>query len=456
MTTTRTWGALVAILAIATGCGGGEMMSPDAGPGGDSGPGDSGLRPDTGMMMTGDGNDSFADADPITLTETTSDSIRTPGDLDYFSFTGTAGQWIAINTTANPDDDPAMVDTVVTLFDSSMTQIAENDDAFPRANTDSEIIIRLPADGTYYLLVQEWSTWAGEPDEGMASFTYDLDVNELAEVSGGAINLDHEGGDDLASAQALMFRSVTGGDVAFLMGTANDGTDVDVYSFSVVAGRPNIQFTIMPAGTDGYGSTGQPARLWITNAAGDQVIARIATSALDELNPSLPAGDYLLWVDSPASLGSNPFYVIKGFKAGDNPAEAADVTNDVAVTPEAITFAAGAEPMTRVGYILAQLGTTDTDFYSIDVMAGEQVSVYCGSRTSGSGVVDLQAAVLDATGTTTLGMATETAAMPIAIADLAVPAAGTYLVRLTKASQDAVVTGEWVRCGIVLAPPAAP
>lgn len=453
MRTKATWTALV--LALATACGGETTMTTDDAGTGDAGPGDSGVRPDTGTMMTGDGNDSFADADPIEFGTTVMDSIRRPGDEDYFSFTGTAGQWIWITTSANPDDDPDMVDTVVTLYDSSMNQIAENDDAVPRVNTDSELITRLPANGTYYVLVQEFSAWAGDTPEGMASFTYELDVNPLPMTA--AINVDMEENDDAASAQALGWQTTTSGaEVNIVVGTAQSGTDVDVYSFSMVAARPYARFVIMPPGTGGYGTTGQPVRLWITNAAGDEVIARIDTTQLTEIEPSLPPGEYRLWVDHPAATGSNDFYVLKGYKLQDNPAETMELTNDLVATPEAIAFMAGAQPMTRTGFVLATLGDADTDHYSIDVMAGERVNVFCGSRTSGSGVVGLQAALMDATGTTTIAMASETPTMAIAIQNAMVPAAGTYLLRLTKTSQDAEVTGDWVRCGILLGPPTTP
>jgi hypothetical protein len=97
-------------------------------------------------------------------------------DEDYYSFEGTAGDWIQIVTIANPEDDPALIDTVITLFDASMTQIAENDDSVPRINTDSEIITRLPATGTYYIQVQEFSTWMMETPEGGSTFTYQINV----------------------------------------------------------------------------------------------------------------------------------------------------------------------------------------------------------------------------------------------------------------------------------------
>jgi len=112
-------------------------------------------------------------------------------------------------------------------------------------------------------------------------------------------------------------------------------------------------------------------------------------------------------------------------------------------------------PGAERAFIGATVGDGDTDFYSLEVTdASEVVSIFCGSRTAGSGVVDLQAALTDSTGTTVIEMATETATDGIAIQEASVSAAGTYLLRLTKGSQDAEVTGNWARCGVVVGPPA--
>ena len=84
------------------------------------------------------------------------------------------------------------------------------------------------------------------------------------------------------------------------------------------------------------------------------------------------------------------------------------------------------------------------------------MSVFCGSRTAGSGVVGLQAALTDSTGTTVIEMDSESATEGVAIEEASVSAAGTYLLRLTKGSQDPMVSGDWVRCGVLVGPPAAP
>src|SRR5687767_3829216 len=96
---------------------------------------DSGPRPDAGPPP-GDGNDTPATADEIMIgaKSPTAGVLNPPGDDDWYTFEGMADQWVQILTTANMDDDPEMVDTVLTLYDSTMTQIAENDDRVPRVN----------------------------------------------------------------------------------------------------------------------------------------------------------------------------------------------------------------------------------------------------------------------------------------------------------------------------------
>ncbi|MCB9594840.1 MAG: PPC domain-containing protein [Sandaracinaceae bacterium] len=459
-------------MVLAIGCDG--TPAPTDGGGGDT---DGGVGTDSGMMMmtdsavppTGDGNDTFADADPIEVgaADPTMARIGTPGDLDYYSFEGTAGTWIIVSTEANPDDDPMMVDTVVTLYDSSMTMIAENDDSVPRFNTDSELITRLPSDGTYYVLVQEFSSWrAGETPEGQADFNYSLSVAEL-NLTAAAVTVDGEGGDDVASAQAARLPANTAGtaDFGIIIGDFEDATDVDVYSFTIAPGRASARALMMPSGAAGYGSTTAIGRMWITNADGSETIARLAVMESDTLNltsiwPPLPAGDYNLFVEASGAPGSNGFYVLKGFRfAEDNPPEdtATETANDDPATPQALTVEADPDDATiRRGYILAQLGDGDTDHFSFNAMATEEINVYCGSATAGSGVMGLSAAVLDSTGAMTLRMQNETATATIGIENLAVPAMGTYLVRLTKTGQSPEVTGTWVRCAVVLAPPAAP
>ena len=434
---------------------------PDAGPRADGG-GDSALPP------LGDGNDTFADADPITVgPDPTAARIGVPGDQDYYEFDGMAGDWIWLTTdTVDPGGDIAYADCVLQLFDSSMTLIAENDDAIPRGvlgtETDSEIIIRLPQTGTYYAMVQEFSQWWTEnhpaeppvPYEGNADYLYSLIVTPLDD-SLDPITVETEMG------STPMTTADVG--VSVYAGTLENGTDVDAYAFPVMF-RWNASFQLVPIGPMGNGSTNLPGRMWVTNADGSEIIARIDDiSMLDTINPPLPdRGDYRFYLDAPSSVGANPFYVVKSVRVGlDNPAEMQEATNGDGdpLTPEVLTQAPDATVMTqREAFVLADLPVGDTDWFQFEVMTGENVNVACGSRTAGSGIQDLQAQVYPSSRTTDPGVvaletATETATETLVISDL-VAAPGTYLLRLDRGAQTSDVTGTWVRCGIVVSPPA--
>jgi hypothetical protein len=446
---------LIGLAALGVGCGDDDMVGVDGGPPGDGGRTDGG-RTDGGRTDGGgggdDGNDSFAEAETLTVDAMTptSAALQAPGDFDYFTFTVDGETWISIATEANPDDDPEMVDTVITLYDSMMTQVAENDDGVPRASTDSEIIYHVPAAGTYYVEVQEWTTWTSDPMlEGMASYTYDISVIEL-DPAAPAVVIDEEPGNDAASAVPLEF-TTTAPNVSFAGGTFSDDTDIDVYSFTVAANQ-FLNVIMMPPGVDGYGSTAAIGDIYITNAAGDEIIGRLNNGAGDyeDFGPALAAGNYLLWIEhAGTTAGTNDFWFLKSIKSTENPAEAEETANDVAATAEALTQEADMMTGIRSAFILAQLpNNTDVDHFSFTVMADEQVSVACGAETSGSGVRGLNMQVQDSTGATTLSMDMESAPDGAFLEDAMITAPGTYLLRLSKTGQDPDVTSTFVRCGV--------
>ncbi|MGE0787580.1 MAG: PPC domain-containing protein [Sandaracinaceae bacterium] len=440
-------GAALILGLSTTACDDGATPTDGGGPGSDAGM----MGADTGMPPTGDGNDSFADADPLTLGEATTNRISPAGDLDYFSFEGTADSWVQIFTLANPEGATDMIDTVITLYDASMTAIAENDDRLPRTDTDSEIITRLPATGTYYVLVQEFSTWPGAEmpapmAEGGDTFTYELTVQELS-PDFAAVNIDMEMGDDVASAQSMR----RNGTAAIVVGGWDDASDVDVYSF-LMAANPNPNFIVLPAGPTGSGAT-MPAAMWVTSMDGTDTIARIAPTGTGLINfgPSLPLGRYNLHIQS-GQAGA--FYVIKSFITDDYTREAQDAMNGDPLMAEALVVEPDMDmPTIRQGSILAQLPEPDVDYYSFGNMTGEVVSVSCVSRTSGSGIQDLMVEVTSADGMTVVGSATETATDSAFIEELALPSVGTYLIHLTRGAQIANVSGQWARCLVTLAPP---
>lgn len=451
-------------LALA-GCGDddGPGGQPDAAPEADAPP----SPPDAGGgppdASVGDNNDSFEQAQNVPVGDQNGalGAIQTPGDHDFFKFMGTAGQWLSITTSANPMDDLDAVDTVITLYDASMNRIAEDDDAVPRVNTDSEIIIKLPSTGTFYVEVQEYSDWAGDPPEGRSDYIYRLIVLPLDPATLPAVGQETEPNDDVMTASPSKLVNQMGSTFGIMLGGFASASDVDVVKFTVPAGaRRFTSFSTVPWGNLGYGSTASIGRVWVTDATGAVTIARLAPSMSAgpwDMNPPLMGGDYYLWIERPmgASAGTNDFWVLKHFTGTqDNPAETEGDTvggmNDTLAQAQALTQQT--QPGFKVAYILAWLPVGDlADYFSFSVAAGEKVSVYCGSQSAGSGIMGLKAEVVNASDVT-LAQETESATQGIAIRDVSVGGAGTYYVKLTKAGQDAAVTGNWIRCGVVTAP----
>jgi len=441
--------------ALAAGCGddvrpptdaGVPVDAPAPGDGGDRDAGRDAGRRDGGGSM----DDSFATAIPTTVNAMAAPTgvIDPASDHDYYTFEATAGDWLLVATTANAMDDPMLVDTVVTLYDATMTQVAENDDRQPRGDTDSEIIYHVLTTGTYYVMVQEFSEWNGDTPEAHPGEPYELTIATLDPTRPSLVE-DPETGNDAASATPIELGTTGGG---IIVGTFSGMTDVDVFSVSVTSATQQVfMTTIMPSGTDGYGSTSTVGRAWMTNMAGD-VIARIADSSmLTSLDVPVPMGDYLLWIEHPASAaGPNDFYVLKEFRGMENPAEAGEATNGTIAGAEMLTYAA---PMGTTGvrqaFVLASFPmATDVDYFAIEVMAGEQVNAACGAMTSGSGLLGLHLELRNAMDVVVGTGVDETVAMEGAVLpNTMVPAPGTYYLRVSATGQDPMVTGNWARCG---------
>lgn len=419
----------------------------DSGPG-DTGPIDSGEL-DAGMMPADagfDGNDGFNTARPVPFgSQGARGTINPAGDHDFFVFDGDEGSWLQIVTVANPGSQPGAVDTVITLYDERMDQIAENDDAIPRVSPDSEIMVRLPATGRYFVEVQEFSDWAGETPEGASSFNYELIVRDLNPASNRYIADDTEVSNDAADAAPVSF--VQG--ASYAVGTFRNPSDKDPFRVTV-SGTETQSFraTVMPAGPTGYGSTTPPGNMWITGPSGQPIFARVDTrTGLQSITGPLAPGAHVLWIEhAGTSTGTNDFYVLKLSLGTENPLETMDATNG---TP------AGAEPlpledagaMVRRGFILATLGPSDVDYFAFDVRMGERASVACGSQSLGSGVRGLRAQIRDRADAV-LAMATETSTAGLDIIGATFTSTGTHYLRLDKSGQDPMVTGEYVRCGV--------
>ncbi len=321
------------------------------------------------------------------------DGIVNPAkDADFFTFEATEGAWYWLQTVANADDDPAMIDTVITLFNGDGTQkIAEVDDSFPRASTDSELFIRIPATGKYCIKVWEFSDWANqEPIEGDPTFAYEVMAVPIDTQIYTGFNEDAGSNDTTGTAQVLTFNTGDSGMIGGnFFGLLETGTDVDTVTL-------NVYFT--PWGPEGFGSTGGPGVVNLLAADGTTVVAQLDYQQGSDGISQVPVSantDYFVEVKRPnANVGANDFYFFKFFTGdatGQNPQETNDAANSAHTAAEVATAGMSNNPATTLHFLGGTIPAGDTDWWTVPSAfpAGSEVVVACSSWRAGSGVGDM-------------------------------------------------------------------
>ncbi|HZZ72866.1 MAG TPA: PPC domain-containing protein [Pirellulales bacterium] len=96
-------------------------------------------------------NNSFREAQPLALGQTMQGTIQQPQDIDLFRYEGRAGEQVAFEIVAARQG--SALDSLLMLFDHQQHLLAVNDDT--HGSRDSLIEITLPADGPYFLSLQD-------------------------------------------------------------------------------------------------------------------------------------------------------------------------------------------------------------------------------------------------------------------------------------------------------------
>jgi len=144
-------------------------------------------------------NDTSGQATPISYgTTLTAPDICPEGDLDYYSFDGSAGDNIIADIDAQ--NIGSSLDSYLYLYDTDgVSELTQNDN---HDGLDSRIEYTLPTDGTYYLKVREYD----HPNEGGPGYFYTISlwrwthriflplVNKNHSEAGGVVNGDFEAG----------------------------------------------------------------------------------------------------------------------------------------------------------------------------------------------------------------------------------------------------------------------
>lgn len=113
-------------------------------------------------------NDTPADAKTIAYGQTSQTAyiFGKPQDLDYFKFTGAAGDQIKAEMLAAAQLGGSLDSYLYLLGPDGVTVLTENDDrGTPRIDSDSEVNFTLPAAGTYYLIATSYSISSNQNDD---------------------------------------------------------------------------------------------------------------------------------------------------------------------------------------------------------------------------------------------------------------------------------------------------
>ena len=108
------------------------------------------LRPGA-LIEESEDNGSFAKPQVVTLPTTVRGSIKAAQDVDVFAFEGKAGQRVTAEILAARLGSP--LDATLTLWNASNTLLASADDS--SGDRDPRLAFTLPADGRYFLVVQD-------------------------------------------------------------------------------------------------------------------------------------------------------------------------------------------------------------------------------------------------------------------------------------------------------------
>ena len=390
--------------------------------------------------------------------------IGAPGDIDYFTFQATAGDWIRVK---GDTESGSEVNTVVTLYNADGSiQVAENNNPVGSSSDDGELAYRVIETGTYCLEVQDRSTWLGNDPAGGPGYAYRALMVPIDYVPYDYYNFDTEPNDSTTASQTGLSFS-TNNDLQIstaIAGLFDDASDIDVYEWTAPTGALAFSLYFTPPGSDGYGSTQDPGIIRVYEADGSTVLAELDVQKGADRFSSVPvtAGNtYYIEVNAPVAFspGANDFYyLIFNTTLSLNQQEADDTTNNTSAGAEVAPPQADGTTMRH--YVGGTLTAGDDDWWHFQAPTGADIVLACSSWRAGSGVRDATFTIHDDPGAAHLQTETETEDADIywssnSSASMgAVPATttGTHYLRISATTLDASVTSSHYLCGIHVYP----
>ncbi len=405
-------------------------------------------------------------------------------DVDWYWFEGKKGDlvYLSIEAQAKGGAGAAFADdsvaTVITLYGPDKKIYAFNDDPVPRDNNDSQLYTILPADGKYWVKLEECNTWiagavnvpqgascAKPLEKNMTAYTLYFGVLDPAKAA--VIPDAEKGNDDKAANEIVYAKNQQGNYIApLLYGYFTDASDTDVFLFKLPASIPVTEGKRISASVEGFvggplgnGSTTSPGLVGLSSAATPAQWIALSDFSNEAADLSVPVSTdvgYLLYVPHKGDKkGANDFYILVHTFGPGNPVEQKDKENNVAATAEVLTNQQK-DGLPKF-FVEGNLTEKDVDYFSLSVEGmpanATKVSVACAAQMDGSGIRGLTAELLDKDGSA-FAVATETDKASLQIKATDIPAGSKKLVfKLSFDKQDPKVSGNFYRCGIHISEP---
>lgn len=481
-------------LATLIGCGGGGGGAANGGQTTTTTkPHSSSSSSSSGTGMGGQGNHDITMATPINIDDpATQATLVDASTSDFYTFNGKAGDRIIIGAFASQLQvegkgfDKTVTDLTLVLTGSDMNlmmPLTYTDDAWPDFSQDALLYVQLPADGAYYVGVQDcnglFSSGCPGTASDVASLDYQLVVAHTSKLTNPELLATGQDG-TTSKAQTVKYVLPQGGKAPYyasnlIGGDLASATDTHVYSFtppmdSVPMGtRARAEFYVEPIGSfQGGDLSDANIKIWVTDDTGTKII-----SQLDQNNYPTTSMKYRpMQFSAPYTVGKQYYVFVKNTMTGGSAAKdfyfidhylnpLIDVAekegptgmgmNDTTATAETLTGQGSSKSFFTVDGDIAKAGT-DVDYFTFTVPAAvTQFQMQCDSASTGSGIQGFTAELYQADGTTMITSATETDAttdiltMAANVPSTAGPGTKWFL-KVSGKTQDATVTGTQYRC----------
>lgn len=411
---------------------------------------------------------------------------------DWYSFSGKAGDRLVIGAFAytglpNGGFDTTVVDTTLVLLGpdmNPMNPLTYQSDEWPAFGQDAVLYVQIPADGTYYIGVQDcnglFSSGCSAAPSDVTNLDYELLVAHTSALTSPELVADTTKQDGtLANAQAVTYKVPSGGKAgqygeALIGGSFKNATDTHVYAFTPPAdtvtsagARARAEFYVQPiGGFQGGDLSDANIQIWVTDSTGNVIISQsdqnkyltndTSYSLLEFSAPITVGTQYYLFVKNTQTSGTpvKDFYFISHYlnpliDVAEKEGPTGTGMNDTSATAEALTGQGSSKDFFTVdGNISAPGASGDIDWFSFTVPGGvTQYQIQCDAERSGSGLGGFTAELYDTDGTTMLNTATETSDADLVTTAANAPTAGKKIfLKVNAATQDAKVTGTQYRC----------